>query len=119
VKYAAFISYNHRDRKTAAWLHRALETYRVPKPLWGRPTALGVLGKRLPPVFQDREELAVSTDLAASVRAALEASASLIVICSPDGARSRWVNEEIRAFSALGRRERIHTHREQRRRQRC
>jgi len=107
VKYAAFISYNHRDRKTAAWLHRALETYRVPKPLWGRSTALGVLGKRLPPVFQDREELAASSDLAASVRNALEASASLIVICSPDGARSRWVNEEIRAFTALGRRERI------------
>jgi len=107
VKYAAFISYNHRDRKTAAWLHRALETYRVPKALWGQSTALGVLGKRLPPIFQDREELAASTDLAASVRTALEGSASLIVICSPDGARSRWVNEEIRAFTELGRRDRI------------
>ena len=30
-----------------------------------------------------------------------------IVICSPDGARSKWVNEEIRTFSALGRRDRI------------
>ena len=107
VKYAAFISYNHRDRKTAAWLHRALETYRIPRPLLGRPSALGPLGKRLPPIFQDREELAASPDLAASVRAALNESASLIVICSPGAARSRWVNEEIRAFTALGRRQRI------------
>lgn len=107
MRYAAFISYNHRDRQTAAWLHRALETYRFPKRLQGRPTAIGPLGAKLPPIFQDREELAASSDLAASVREALEQAHSLIVICSPDGARSRWVNEEIRSFTALGRRHRI------------
>ena len=107
MKYSAFISYNHRDRKTAAWLHSALETYRIPKALWGRESPLGVLGKRLPPVFQDREELAASTDLAGSVLEALEQSASLIVICTPNGRRSRWVNEEIRTFTKMGRRHRI------------
>ena len=107
MRYAAFISYNHRDRRTAAWLHRALETYRFPKRLHGRETAIGPLGDRLPPIFQDREELAASSDLAASVREALEQSSSLIIVCSPDGARSHWVNEEIRTFSALGRRDRI------------
>ena len=107
MKYSAFISYNHRDRKIAGWLHQALETYRIPKALWGRETPLGVLGKRLPPVFQDREELAASTDLAGSVLAALEASASLIVICTPNGRRSHWVNEEIRTFTKMGRRHRI------------
>ena len=107
MRYAAFISYNHHDRQTAAWLHRALETYRFPKRLQGRPTAIGPLGAKLPPIFQDREELAASSDLAASVREALEQAHSLIVICSPDGARSRWVNEEIRSFTALGRRHRI------------
>lgn len=107
MKYSAFISYNHRDRKTAAWLHNALETYRVPRALWGRDSPVGVLGKRLPPVFQDREELAASTDLAASVLEALEQSACLIVICSPNGRRSRWVNEEIRTFTRMGRRDRI------------
>lgn len=107
MRYSAFISYNHRDRKTASWLHGALETYRVPKALWGRETPVGVLGKRLPPVFQDREELAASTDLAASVLTALEQSASLIVICTPNGRRSRWVNEEIRTFTAMGRGHRI------------
>ncbi|WP_426162743.1 tetratricopeptide repeat protein [Sandarakinorhabdus sp. DWP1-3-1] len=107
MRYAAFISYNHRDRKAASWLLKALESYRVPKRLQGRPSAVGVLGNRLPPVFQDRAELAASSNLAESVRAALVDSASLIVVCSPDGARSKWVNEEIRAFVALGRRDRI------------
>lgn len=107
MKYSAFISYNHRDRKAARWLHQALETYRIPRNLWGRQSPLGVLGPRLPPVFQDREELAASTDLATSVVAALEESAWLIVICTPDGRRSKWVNEEIRTFTRMGRRDRI------------
>src|SRR5689334_4038320 len=101
MRYSAFISYNHRDRKWAGWLHRELERYKIPKPLLGRETAVGRLGRHLPPVFQDREELAASTDLAASVRDALSQSASLIVICSRNGAASRWVNEEVREFIRL------------------
>lgn len=107
MRYATFISYNHRDRKAASRLHRALETYRIPKRLRGRDSALGPLGHRLPPIFQDREELAASSNLAVSVQSALREASSLIVICSPSGAKSRWVNEEIRAFTALGRRDRI------------
>ena len=107
MKYSAFISYNHRDRKFAAWLHRTLETYSIPKALWGQASPVGVIGRRLPPVFQDREELAASSNLSASMQAALQQSSSLIVICSPNGAQSRWVNEEIRVFTALGRRDRI------------
>ena len=107
MRYSAFISYNHRDRKEASWLHKSLETYRIPKRLHGQPSAVGPLGARLPPIFQDREELAASSNLAESVRAALVESSSLIVICSPNGARSHWVNEEIRAFVAMGRRDRI------------
>jgi tetratricopeptide (TPR) repeat protein len=103
VRYSAFISYNHKDRRWANWLHRQLETYRIPDNLHGRDSPVGKIGPRLPPVFQDREELASSSDLAASVREALSQSASLIVICSPNSAASRWVNEEIRAFHALNR----------------
>jgi tetratricopeptide (TPR) repeat protein len=103
VRYSAFISYNHRDRQWATWLHRHLETYRIPDALHGRDSPVGVIGAKLPPVFQDREELASSADLAASVRVALEQAATLIVICSPNAAQSRWVNEEIRTFHALGR----------------
>ena len=103
LRYSAFISYNHRDRRWAAWLHREIERYRLPAALIGRPAPWGELERRLPPVFQDREELAASTNLADSVRQALKESHSLIVICSTAGAGSRWVNEEVRTFANLGR----------------
>ena len=103
MRYSAFISYNHRDRAWAVWLHRALERYGVPKRLWGRPAPWGEIGQRLPPVFRDRDELATSSDLASSVKEALADSATLIVICSPNSARSKWVDEEIRTFVASGR----------------
>jgi tetratricopeptide (TPR) repeat protein len=107
VRYSAFISYNHRDRAWATWLHRELERYRLPKALIGRDSPMGTLERRLPPVFQDREELAASTNLADSVREALSEAHSLIVICSTNGAKSRWVNEEVLQFAAMGRRDRI------------
>lgn len=107
-RYSAFISYNNLDRSSAAWLHRALEAYSIPKALRGRESRLGVLRAKLPPIFMDREELASSSDLAASVVAALQQSATLIVICSPNGARSRWVNQEITEFRRLGLEKHIH-----------
>jgi len=79
----------------------------VPARLRGRHTAFGTIGTRIGRVFRDRDELAASSDLGQAVRDALEASATLIVICSPRSAQSRWVNEEIRNFIALGRRGRI------------
>jgi len=107
LRYSAFISYNHADRPWAKWLHRRLEAFAVPLALRGRETAVGTIGAKLPRVFRDRDELAASRDLSASVLEALAASAALIVICSPNGAQSRWVNEEIRAFAGLGRAHRI------------
>src|SRR5688500_12089246 len=107
TRYSAFISYNHRDRKWAVRLHRSLERYRIPKRLRGRETRFGALGDRLKPVFRDRDELAASSDLAESVRQGLEASETLVVICSPNSARSHWVNEEIRTFIKWGREDRI------------
>ena len=68
MRYSAFISYSHKDRAWAGWLHRELERYRLPKALVGRDSPVGVLERKLPPVFQDREELAASSDLAQSVR---------------------------------------------------
>jgi tetratricopeptide (TPR) repeat protein len=103
MRYSAFISYNHRDRDWAVWLHRGLERYSVPKRLWGRPAPWGEIGNRLPPVFRDRDELATSSDLASSVKEALGESAFLIVVCSPNSAGSRWVDEEIKTFIAGGR----------------
>ena len=82
-KYRAFISYSHSDEKWARWLHRRLETYRLPRNLVGRETAFGPVPARFTPVFRDRDELATATSLGATLVAALEQSACQIVICSP------------------------------------
>jgi tetratricopeptide (TPR) repeat protein len=99
--YRAFLSYCHRDKAWADWLHRGLETYRMPAALVGRDTPLGPIPARLAPVFRDRDELAAATDLSAEINAALAQSLFLVVVCSPEAARSRWVNEEIVAFKRL------------------
>lgn len=106
-RYRAFISYSHQDAAWANWLHKCLETYRVPSRLVGTRTTAGVVPRRLLPVFRDREELASSHDLSGRIRDALADSANLIVICSPRSAASRWVQEEVLAFQQLGRGDRI------------
>jgi len=108
-KYSAFISYSHADERWSRWLHRALETYRVPKRLIGRTTDQGPVPSRLTPVFRDRDELKGAADLGSTVTAALEASRHLIVICSPSAAHSRWVDAEVRTFKRMGRGDRILT----------
>ena len=102
-RYAAFISYSHRDRRAAAWLHRAIETFKVPTVLVRRSKFLGANPERLAPVFLDREELSSGASLSDSIVAALRQSEYLIVVCSPAAAASPWVNEEIRNFKMLGR----------------
>jgi MTH538 TIR-like domain (DUF1863) len=102
-KYRAFLSYSHRDTAWAKWLHRSLETYRIDKDLVGRDTAHGPVPKTLRPIFRDREDFSAGHSLSEQTLAALEASESLIVICSPNAAQSTYVNEEIRHFKALGR----------------
>ncbi len=107
AKYRAFLSYSHRDGMWAGWLHRRLEIYYPPRALVGTTTAMGVVPRRLHPVFRDREELASATDLGTVISQALRDSACVIVVCSPQSAKSRWVNEEILAFKRLGREDRI------------
>src|SRR4051812_1981921 len=107
LKYWAFLSYSHTDKKWGDWLHKALETYRVPRRLIGKDSRDGEIPKRLIPIFRDREELPVSADLGSNINEALLESRYLIVICSPRSAQSRWVGEEIRTFKRLGREDRV------------
>ncbi|TBR39393.1 MULTISPECIES: TIR domain-containing protein [Dyella] len=106
-RYRAFISYSHHDAAWAEWLHKALETYRIPSRLVGSITSAGKVPRRLTPVFRDRDELASATDLSGKVNEALAESANLIVICSPHSANSRWVEEEVQAFRRLRHPDRI------------
>lgn len=100
-RYKAFISYSHTDQKSARWLHNTLETFRVPGRLVGTRTPVGTVPSRLGPIFIDRKELSPSGSLTAAVREALEQSEFLIVVCSPEAARSRWVNQEIIEFKRI------------------
>lgn len=107
LRYKAYISYSHKDEVWAKWLHRALETYRIPPKLVGKKTSLGTVPARIRPVFRDRDDLSSNTDLEDTVTNALAESENLIVVCSPQAAGSHWVGEEIRHFASLGRADQI------------
>lgn len=100
-RYPGFISYSHRDRKVAEWLHRAIERYRVPRRLVGSAGAHGPVPARLYPMFRDRDELAAGP-LAGQLFEAIGQSRCFVLICSPEAARSRWVNDEVAHFLSLG-----------------
>lgn len=108
-KYAAFISYSSRDRRFAARLQSKLKRYRIPKRFGDIDiTGQGLKGllRRIKPVFRDTEELS-SGDLNAKLKHALDDSAALVVVCSPNSAKSRWVDKEIQHFIDQGRSDRI------------
>jgi tetratricopeptide (TPR) repeat protein len=98
TRYYAFLSYSHKDRELADWLHRELERFRVPSALAGKLTANGVVPRRLTPIFRDQHDLPAGDDLAVEIEAALAASQFLVVLCSPTAAKSRWTNLEIESF---------------------
>ena len=93
-RYRAFISYCHQDRKAAAQLQAALENFRPPP----RAVTSGRAPAHLRPIFRDREILGSTHDLTSAIREALDQSETLIVVCSPRAASSRWVAAEIRHF---------------------
>lgn len=101
LRYSAFISYNSRDQKFAAWLHRELEAYRLPKHLARDVDAPTLRGNRLKPLFHDTWELNAAHDLPGALREAIAQSESLIVVCSPNSANAEWVGREIRLFREL------------------
>lgn len=108
MRYAAFISYSNIDRAMGERIQKAIESYVVPAPLRGRDFGHGPVPRRITPIFRDRWDADASSDLGATLRAALQASAALIVLCSPAAARSSWVAEEIRTFKRAGRGDRIY-----------
>ena len=89
--YAGFLSYAHADEAVAARLHKALETYKIPKGHSGT----------LSPIFRDANELTAHHSLSEKIQDAVEGSRVLIVLCSPAAKASHWVNEEIRLFRKM------------------
>ena len=98
MKYNAFISYRHTplDMKVAKKLHKALETFRIPKSVRKKTGK-----KRIERVFRDQEELPIGSDLNENILNALTESEFLIVVCSPNTPKSEWVAKEIETFIRL------------------
>lgn len=103
-KYFSFISYNSRDTKWGKRVQRKLENYRMPSTLCSQRG-----WKRTPikPVFFAPTDIQPG-GLSNELQERLRSSRNLIVICSPNSAKSEWVGKEIEFFHSLGRTEQIH-----------
>jgi hypothetical protein len=75
--------------------------------LRGQATRAGVIGQRIGKVCRDRTDFKTGESLNAALVEALDKSSSLVVLCSPDSARSKWVNAEVEHFQKTGRAARI------------
>jgi WD40 repeat protein len=109
LQYRAFISYARADRKPVEILYRRLESYTLPASARRVKPGLRLDARPLRPIFLDYDELVPGPDLPKAISAKLTASEFLIVACSPNSHRSRWVDLEIREFIRLGRRDHILT----------
>lgn len=93
-QFRSFISYSQKDKVWGKRIHTWLETYRVP---------VGVIAgiepnRRLGRFFRDEEEMPAADNIATVVSRAIKSAESQIVICSPNSAKSKWVEAEIRHF---------------------
>lgn len=103
-KYYAFISYNSKDTEWGKKVQKKLEHYRMPATLcsehgWERTP--------IKPVFFAPTDIQPG-GLTEELQERLKASRNLIVICSPNSAKSEWVGKEIKFFHELGRTKQIH-----------
>lgn len=99
--YHAFISYAHEDARVARWLHRSLETFRLPS--GARPTDAALaydVVQPFYPCFLDREELRGGA-LPDQITTALHKSRNLIVLCSVHSRDSDWVDREVAEFLSV------------------
>ena len=80
IKYWAFISYSHKDKAWADWLHKNIEDYKIPKEFLNKKIENDIeIPNKIFPVFLDREELSSSQDLNEELKNKLIHSYYLIV----------------------------------------
>lgn len=103
-KYFAFISYNSKDTEWGKRVQKKLEHYRMPSTLCSER---GWKRKPISPVFFAPTDIQPG-GLNEELQERLRASRNLIVICSPNSAKSAWVGKEIEFFHNLGRTKDIH-----------
>ena len=103
-KYFAFISYNAKDTAWGKKLQKKLEHYKLPSTLCSEH---GWTRTPIKPVFFAPTDIQPG-GLSNELQERLKASQHLIVICSPNSAKSEWVGKEIEFFYNLGRTNNIH-----------
>ena len=97
--YYAFISYSTADSKWAKWLQHEISYYHIPSAV--KKNKIGIPNK-IRPIFIYEYDLA-GNQLHSAIQSELEDSKYLIVICSPNAAKSEYVNNEIETFIKSGR----------------
>src|SRR5438477_7691112 len=91
LKYKAFISYSHTHRlQLAAALEAALHRFGVPSDQRS--------GLRF---FRDTTNLSASPELWSDIEKALDDSEYLLLVASPEAARSEWVAKEVAQWHRL------------------
>lgn len=98
-KYHAYISYSRQDEEWAKWLQNKLEHYIIPDPIADN---YNYGSNHLRPFFRGVNDLAGGV-LSQELNSVFDHSQFLIVICSPNAARSKWVNLEVEYFIKEGR----------------
>lgn len=102
-KNYAFISYSHANARWANKIHSQLEQYRLPAHLRKKYRDTPA---RAYPISRDRTNL-YGSKVWSAITKELDESQYLIVVCSPESARSTWVNEEVQYFIDTGREDKI------------
>lgn len=103
-KYFAFISYNSKDTEWGKKLQKKLEQFKLPATLCSEH---GWEQRPIKPVFFAPTDIQPG-GLSEELQERLKATRHLIVICSPNSAKSQWVGREIEYFHKLGRTQNIH-----------
>lgn len=108
MKYTAFISYNSKDDRWAKWLQRKVEAYSIPVVIRNEKDELTKREEKPKTlrVFRYRADLN-TVSLNEGLAKELDDARWLIVICSPNSAKSSWVGKEIQHFLDTGRRDHI------------
>ncbi len=102
-EYYAFVSYDHEDDVWANRLQKKLENYKLPSFIRKKEKDVP---KRIRPIFRDKTDHSLGP-IEEIFYKELEDSKFLIVVCSPESAKSEWVGKEINYFVSLGREKNI------------
>ena len=102
-QYFAFISFQSADAKEAVRLQHAIESYRLPAVL----CKVQKVPQRIKPLYCYINDMHAGEELMQELKSRMENSRYLIVVCSPNAAKSVYVNSGIDYFVSLGRRDSI------------